>query len=427
MFKRPRKPIIQFKPFSLKQLKILTWWCEGSPYKDYNGIIADGAIRAGKTVPMGLSFVMWAMDTFSMQNFGMCGKSIGAFKRNVWWWLKPALLFRGYKIKKVPEISNECFLITFRGRVNYFYIFGGKDERSQDFIQGITLAGIFFDEVALMPESFVNQGVGRCSVKGAKWWFNCNPDSPLHWFNVSWILQAVEKRILHLHFRMEDNPSMDDETLEKYRSMFKGVFFQRFILGLWKMAQGAIYDMFDDDKNTYSDGHGPDYSLWYQRYFTIDKGTVNPTAFLEIIEQNKYYYVESEYFYDSKREFRQKEDSEYADDLVTFIGNKRYSVCLIDPSAANFKLTARQRGVKLRDADNEVLEGIMLVASLLALGKLKINRDKCPNLHREITSYIWDEKAAQRGEEKPVKQNDHGCDALRYFCKTIVRYIMGVK
>ena len=179
----------KFQPFSQKQKQILTWWVPTSPVKDYDGIIADGAIRSGKTVCMSLSYVLWAMTTFNGCNFGMCGKTIGSFRRNVLFWLKQMLKSRGFKV--VDHRSDNMLEIS-RGEVlNYFYIFGGKDESSQDLVQGITLAGVFFDEVALMPESFVDQATGRCSVDGSKYWFNCNPAGPYHWFKANWIDRAI--------------------------------------------------------------------------------------------------------------------------------------------------------------------------------------------------------------------------------------------
>ena len=168
--------VFKFQPFSRKQKQVLTWWTPGSFVKDYDGIIADGAIRSGKTVCMSLSFVMWAMESFNGQNFAMCGKTIGSFRRNVLFWLKLMLKSRGYQ---VTDHRADNLVVIRRGEVvNNFYIFGGKDERSQDLIQGITLAGLFCDEVALMPESFVNQATGRLSVTGSKMWFNCNPAGP---------------------------------------------------------------------------------------------------------------------------------------------------------------------------------------------------------------------------------------------------------
>lgn len=160
------KQYFHFQPFSRKQRQVLNWWTEESPVKDCDGIIADGAIRSGKTVSMSLSFVLWAMSSFQGQNFAMCGKTIGSFRRNVLFWLKLMLKSRGYR---VSDHRADNLVVISKGDVeNYFYIFGGKDERSQDLIQGITLAGVFFDEVALMPESFVNQATGRCSVDGSK-------------------------------------------------------------------------------------------------------------------------------------------------------------------------------------------------------------------------------------------------------------------
>lgn len=163
----------KFAPFSRKQKQVLTWWCDTSPVKDADGIIADGAIRSGKTISMSLSFAIWAMSSFKGQNFAMCGKTIGSFRRNVLFWLKIMPRARGYSI--TDHRADNLLVIRKNGVENFFYIFGGKDERSQDLIQGITLAGVFFDEVALMPESFVNQATGRCSVAGSKFWFNCNP------------------------------------------------------------------------------------------------------------------------------------------------------------------------------------------------------------------------------------------------------------
>jgi PBSX family phage terminase large subunit len=244
-----KKALFKFKPFSNKQLKILTWWLPNSPVHDKDGIIADGAIRSGKTVSMALSFIMWAMASFSEENFAMCGKTIGSFRRNVLSVLKLMLWSRGYKCK--DHRADNLLEITYKGVTNYFYIFGGKDERSQDLIQGITLAGVFFDEVALMPESFVNQATGRCSVDGSKFWFNCNPNNPYHWFKINWIDRIKEKNLVYLHFTMDDNLSLSEKIKERYKSMYVGVFFKRFILGLWVAAEGIIYTLFAEDPESF--------------------------------------------------------------------------------------------------------------------------------------------------------------------------------
>jgi PBSX family phage terminase large subunit len=416
-------PTLKFKPFSLKQLKIMTWWCVTSPVKDKNGIIADGAIRAGKTVPMALSFVLWSITAFNGQNFGLCGKTVGSFKRNVWVWLKPVLIFRGFKVKKATEIGENVFYITYHGHSNYYYIFGGKDEGSQDLIQGITLAGVLFDEVALMPESFVNQATGRCSVEGSKWWFNCNPESPMHWFKVNWVDKAREKGLLHLHFMMDDNPSLSEEMKARYRASYFGVFFKRFILGLWVMADGAIYDMWTDDLLFDDDDlpHGIAHGYQGRRYIGVDYGTTNPMVFLDVRDDDKNLWLVNEYYWSSKDKGRQKTDSEYADDLIKFIGDEPYECIILDPSAASFKVECRRRGLRVRDADNEVLDGIRMTASMMGLKMLRVHRTKCQNFQKEVGAYIWDEKAAERGEEKPLKQADHVMDAARYIVKTMVR------
>lgn len=234
----------KFQPFSKKQIKVLTWWMPSSPVKDKDIIICDGSVRAGKTVVMSLSFIMWAMETFDEENFALCGKTIGSLRRNVVKPLKKMLIGRGYKCKDHRSGTDNYLTISKNGKVNDFYIFGGKDESSQDLIQGLTLAGVLFDEVALMPESFVSQATARCSVEGAKMWFNCNPGSPYHWFKVEYLDKLEEKNALHLHFTMDDNLSLSEKVKERYKRAYSGVFYERFILGLWTLAEGLIYKLF---------------------------------------------------------------------------------------------------------------------------------------------------------------------------------------
>lgn len=418
-----RQAIFRFEPFSKKQLKILTWWLEDST-RDMDGIIADGAIRSGKTLSMSLSFVMWAMQTFSGQNFGMCGKTIGSLRRNVITTLKLMLRARGYK---VTDKRADNVLIIKRGAVeNYFYLFGGRDESSQDLVQGVTLAGVFFDEVALMPESFVNQATGRCSVDGSKFWFNCNPANPMHWFKVNWIdpikaeKEEKHKNLLYLHFMMDDNLSLTEEIKQRYRSMYVGVFYSRYILGKWVSADGLIYDMFTEE-NIVKDKDVPVGMIHHpgtRRYVAIDYGTSNACAFLDIYDDGQRIWVLYEYYYSGKEKGKQKTDSEYADDLIAF-GGAEVLYNILDPSALSFKTELRKRGLRVKDADNEVLDGIRVTATLFATRRLVVH-ERCKRLIAELQGYIWDEKAQQRGVEQPVKVNDHACDALRYFCKTMI-------
>ena len=434
---RQKGQTFHFSPFSRKQKQVLTWWCKDSPVHDKDGIIADGAIRSGKTVSMSLSFAMWAMSTFNGQNFAMCGKTIGSFRRNVLFWLKLMLKSRGYSV--IDRRADNLIIIRKGDTENYFYIFGGKDERSQDLIQGITLAGVFFDEVALMPESFVNQATGRCSVEGSKFWFNCNPDGPYHWFKVNWIdkstgylgkerveqirKKAAEegkdpglKEILYLHFTMDDNLSLSEEIKARYRSMYIGVFFKRYILGLWAAAEGVIYDMFDPEKHVKNIKEFFQILVNGNRYVSCDYGTQNATVFLLWNKgiDGKWYCIR-EYYYSGRDKGKQKTDAE----LKKWLDGTRIKAMIVDPSAASFIAELRKRGYKVIKANNDVLDGIRLVGMLLNLEML-IFSSSCTETIKEFASYIWDEKAAEHGEDKPVKQHDHGCDAVRYFVSTVL-------
>lgn len=417
--------IFKFRPFSQKQRKVLNWWCESSPVKDKDGIIADGAIRSGKTLSMSLSFVLWAMSSFNGQNFAMCGKTIGSFRRNVLFWLKLMLKSRGYQ---VTDHRADNLVIVSRGDVeNYFYIFGGKDERSQDLIQGITLAGVFFDEVALMPESFVNQATGRCSVDGSKYWFNCNPDGPYHWFKANWIDKRKEKRLLYLHFTMDDNLSLSEMVKQRYRNMYTGVFFKRYILGLWCMAEGIIYDMFSTERHVRPLKEIEPILIKGNRYISCDYGTQNATVFLLWNKgTDGVWYCIREYYYSGRDKGRQKTDAEFADDFMKWIGDTKFRAMIVDPAAASFIAELRKRGVKVLKAKNDVLDGIRMVATRLNQNRLGF-AEECENTIKEFGSYIWDEKAAERGEDKPVKFADHCMDAVRYFVFTIFGNVARIK
>ena len=418
MAKKRIEQVFKFQPFSRKQRKILTWWTEDSPVKDYDGIIADGAIRSGKTLSMSLSFALWAMNSFNGQNFAMCGKTIGSFRRNVLFWLKLMLKSRGFSV--VDHRADNLVIISKGDTVNNFYVFGGKDERSQDLIQGITLAGVFFDEVALMPESFVNQATGRCSVEGSKFWFNCNPDGPYHWFKLNWIDKRKDKRLLYLHFTMNDNLSLSEAIKQRYRGMYSGVFYNRYILGLWCMAEGIIYDMFSKDRHVQKMENFATQLLGRNRYVSCDYGTQNATVFL-LWEKglDGVWYCIREYYYSGREEKRQKTDSEYADDLKEWLGDTKIKAMIVDPAAASFIAELRKRGYKVLKAKNDVEDGIRLVATMLNLDRIKFE-EGCLNTRKEFASYVWDEKAATSGEDKPVKQFDHCMDAVRYFCYTIL-------
>ena len=407
-----QKQGFQFKPFSAKQKKVLTWWCPASPVKDMDGIIADGAIRSGKTLSMSLSYVLWAMSSFNQQNFGMAGKTIGSFRRNVLFWLKLMLKSRKYTV--IDKRSDNLLIVSKGDVTNYFYLFGGKDERSQDLVQGITCAGFFFDEVALMPESFVNQATGRCSVDGSKYWFNCNPDSPRHWFKVNWIDKAEEKRLVYLHFTMDDNLSLSERIKARYRGMYVGVFFKRYIEGIWFVAEGLVYSMFDEDKHV-TNRHmtrAKEYNV------SVDYGTVNPFSANLWAFDGKKSTMEKEVYYDSREKGVRVDDEAYYKMMDEMIGDKKVTFIIVDPSAASFIEVIKKYGKYIvKGADNDVLDGIRVVTTMLNKDMIQIH-ESCENTINEFGLYCWDEDS---GEDAVIKENDHAMDSVRYYCYTFLR------
>lgn len=399
--------------FSEKQREILRF-----PYRpQYQALICDGAVRSGKTSVMSLSFFLWAMSEFSGNAFAFCGKSVGAVERNLVTPLMGVQYLRQHFDLRYNRAAH--VLIGRRGaKENRFYLFGGRDESSYMLIQGVTLAGVLLDEVALMPRSFVEQALARCSVPGAKLWFNCNPDGPEHWFRKEWLLKAEEHKALHLHFTMDDNPALDEETRQRYRTMYSGVFYERYILGRWVMSEGLIYDMMDPTANTYDDSSAPP-SLHFAGIRTIacDYGTTNPCVFLDVYDYDGTVYVDREYRWNSREEHRQKTDEEYADAMAAFMGQAQCAI-IADPSAASFIAALRRRGMYVIPADNEVLDGIRRTSVLIGRRKLMIHKG-CAGLLDEMGTYLWDEKACAHGDERPLKERDHGPDALRYFVNSL--------
>lgn len=409
---KARAKHFEFKPFSRKQRMVLSWWCKDSPVRGKDGIIADGAIRSGKTLCMSLSYVIWAMSEFQFNNFGMAGKTIGSFRRNVVFWLKLMLYTLGYRVK---DHRTENMLEISKGNINnYFYIFGGKDESSQDLIQGITLAGMFFDEVALMPESFVNQATGRCSVSGSKFWFNCNPDNPKHWFKVNWIDKIDSKNMLYLHFTMDDNLSMDEKIKNRYRNMYVGVFFKRFILGLWCVADGLVYSMFDEEKHVVRGN----INRMPMHIVSVDYGTVNPFSCGLWGFDGRRAIREQEIYYNGREQGERKDDEAYYRMMDEMIGDISVEYIIVDPSAASFIEVIKKYGkYTVKRANNEVLDGIRVVTTFLNQRRILIH-ESCKNTIEEFGLYSWDEDS---GEDKVVKENDHAMDDIRYFCYTFLR------
>ncbi len=259
----------KFIPFSQKQLLVLNWWCQSSSLKDKNGIICDGAVRSGKTLCMSISFICWAFYTFSNTSFALCGKTIASLRRNVVTPLLPVLSDLGFKCDF--KISRNYIEIAKGDNVNRFYLFGGRDESSASLIQGMTLGGVLLDEVALMPRSFVEQALARCSLENARYFFNCNPEHPYHWFYINWIKKYKEKNMLYVHFTMNDNPSLSDAVKNRYKSLYSGAFYERFIEGKWVTADGLVYPMFNHSIHIRQCE-----TPISEYYLSCDYGTVNP-------------------------------------------------------------------------------------------------------------------------------------------------------
>lgn len=356
------------------------------------------------------AFVRWAMERFSGQRFGICGKTVDSASKNIIVPLismslaKERYTMRWRRAEKVLEVT--------RGPVkNYFEVFGGKDESSFALIQGRTLAGVLLDEVVLMPRSFVEQALTRCSVDGAKLWFSCNPGSPQHWFYTDWIQRHEERNALYLHFEMTDNPGLSEKTLERYQTMFAGVFYDRYVRGLWCLAEGLIYPMFDRARHVTSERGGPG-----EYYIAIDYGTINPTAMGLWRIADGGAVMEREYYHDSRAEGRQKTDEEYYRDLEEFAGGTPVKCILIDPSAASFKECIRRHGrFHVMDANNRVLDGIRFTGALLAAGRLRFHTS-CVKTLEEFAAYRWDE---DKQEDAPLKEHDHSMDQMRYLCQTL--------
>ena len=387
----------------------MTWWNRPG-LKDFDGILCDGAVRSGKTVSMVIGFFLWSMAAFQGQTFAVCGKTVGALRRNITSRLEDWL---GDLFQIRENCSEQKLVVRDRtGRENTYYLFGGKDESSCKLIQGITLAGVLLDEAALMPRSFVEQACARCSEAGSKLWFNCNPEGPEHWLYKEWIQKAKEKNMLHLHFTMDDNPALPEAIRRRYETLYTGVFYRRFILGQWCMAEGLVYQ-FDRERHVKEPENAEG------RYFiSVDYGTRNPfSAGLWQVCDGKAYRIR-EFYHNGRETGKLLTDEEYCDALEELAGDLPVEQVVVDPSAASLMAALRRRGrFRVRRARTDVLPGICLVAALLKSGALLIC-PQCRDTIREFGLYRWEDKGEK---DSVVKENDHAMDDIRYFCASILR------
>lgn len=391
-------------------------WAHLTKFKNRKAIICDGSVRSGKTVSMILGFVHWAMRFFDGKNFGICGKTISSTERNIILPLLNMPDITDYYSLQYIRGENKRIIIQSGSHTNTFFIFGGKDESSYTLVQGITLSGVLFDEVALMPKSFVDQAVARTlSEPEARYWFNCNPESAEHWFYKEWICNTRQKKALHLHFTMQDNPILSPEQIADAERLYTGVFYNRYIKGLWCVAEGLIYPMFDKAVHV---THHPELQPGGDYYISCDYGTLNPTsAGLWYLQPDGHAIRLREYYYDGRKAKTPRTDEEHYAALEQLAGDVAGKVraVIVDPSAASFIECIRRHGLfRVWQADNSVLNGIRDTSSLLQMQYLHIC-DNCTDIIREFSLYRWDESAT---EDRPIKENDHAMDDMRYFVRT---------
>jgi len=391
-------------------------WAHLTKFKNRKAIICDGSVRSGKTVSMILGFVHWAMRFFDGKNFGICGKTISSTERNIILPLLNMPDITDYYSLQYIRGENKRIIIRSGSHTNTFFIFGGKDESSYTLVQGITLSGVLFDEVALMPKSFVDQAVARTlSEPEARYWFNCNPESAEHWFYKEWICNTRQKKALHLHFTMQDNPILSPEQIADAERLYTGVFYNRYIKGLWCVAEGLIYPMFDKAVHV---THHPELQPGGDYYISCDYGTLNPTsAGLWYLQLDGHAIRLREYYYDGRKTKTPRTDEEHYAALEQLAGDvaDKVRAVIVDPSAASFIECIRRHGLfRVWQADNSVLNGIRDTSSLLQMQYLHIC-DNCTDIIREFSLYRWDESAT---EDRPIKENDHAMDDMRYFVRT---------
>jgi len=382
--------------------------------------ILEGAVRSGKT---------WCLHPKALY---CCCYNIGGRK-----------IITGVSKQSIHNnVLHDLFEIVGSRNYNYnrstgqlklfdceWLIIGAKDEASERYIRGLTVGVALCDEVSLMPRSFFQMLLSRMSPQGARLYGTTNPDSPYHWLKAEYLdnPELRARRILWSdHFTMADNPNLTAEFVESQKRLYSGFFYKRFIEGLWVIAEGAIYkdswseallyDLKDEPIGLRAQGGHQ------QRTIAIDYGTTNPMVFLDIYDDGKLFWVAREYYWDSVIEMRQKTDAEYVDDLLEFIGPRNDAKVIIDPSAASFKAEMTKRGIWHVDAEDDVNEGIRVASMVLNQKLVRFCRQTVPKTIQEMQTYAWDPRAAQRGEEKPLKTHDHGPDAFRYFAKTEVPY-----
>lgn len=396
--------------------------------------IWEGSVSSGKTYGSIWKWMSWIINEAPKTGpFLMVGKTERSLQHNI---LDPIMEMVGSKRFRLNKGSGEAY---FMGRK--IYLAGANDERSQDKIRGVTLAGAYGDEITVWPESFFAMLLSRLRIKGARFYGTTNPDSPFHWLKEKYldrgldaVLENEEERLdlKRFFFHLDDNPTLNPEYVTNLKREYTGLWYRRFITGEWCQAQGAIYDMWNETTHVISTEDllkrlkSPPIR---RQVVALDYGTSNPTAALLMQAYGNHVHVANEYYYDGRKSQRQKTDKEYMSDIEAFYARnnliKGSVPLIIDPSAASLKAEARSRGFIVYDADNSVLDGVRTVGTALSSGVLTIDT-KCLNLRKEMPSYVWNETAQKHGEDVPLKVNDHCLDACRYGVMELIKSPSGI-
>jgi len=377
---------LQIKSFQESNAKINIW---------------EGAVRSGKTY-ISLWRFLTELEEGPEGEYVLITRTYDSFKRNV---LPELTAMIGSDVKYYKG-NREMHIF---GKT--IHIVGADDERAEAKIRGPTFSGAYVDEITIIPESVFKMLISRCAMRGAKIFGTTNPDSPYHWLKRDYLMDNPD--VASWQFTLNDNPELTKDDREYLKRQYKGLWYQRFIEGKWVQAEGSVYDFFDEKLHVID--YAPTYTASY--IVGVDYGTTNPCSFVLIgHDPNRFpnFWIESEYFYDSRVHQRQKTDTEYAEDLQRFLQGHPIKAIYIDPSAVSFRVELQKQGItNLYEANNEVIDGIRFVSKLLNNGTLKICKS-CTNVIKEFQSYVWDENSSKTGVDKPKKVNDHSLDAIRY-------------
>ena len=390
--------------YTPKQRELLRLW-QTNKLKRIN--LLSGSVRSGKTW---ISLVLWAFWVATMpkeKNYLMTAKSLTTLKRNV---LDLLTELVGEKNFTFSIAQKQALLF---GRK--IYLEGANDARAESKIRGMTLQGAYCDELTLYGEDFFTMMLSRLSEPNAKLFATTNPDTPMHWLNKKYIERGHELNMLLMTFLIDDNTFLDPNYVEELKKEYVGVFYDRFIRGLWVVAEGLVYDFFQSKKDTII--KTIDMNDYNEFYVSIDYGTINPCSMgLWGVNSEGAARIRESYF-DSRKEGRQRTDEEHYQALVELVEDLPITRVIVDPSAASFIETIRRHGkFQVLAADNNVLNGIRTTAALMNAGKLLIH-ESCKDAIKEFQSYCWDDEAQ---EDKVIKENDHAMDDIRYFANTIL-------